>query len=261
MSTHVSCEIRVYKEGFWLCIVFFSSCNLLYSIRSINSSSSNRQRSSSVCSSRHSSRRRLLVPVRHSSCRCLLIPAPVMSTFAHPSTRQVDVCSSLPCSPWPIPLHLPRSRSRSRFRFEPSEYLRTSCPRPPPLHYQSQEGFGCLDFHRGSFDALVLQGVGSKSYFMSEVSTSTYVTCMSMSRSMSMRMSMSMSMSTHVYKEGLLLCCLFFFLSPHATSKLLSYLYNWLSCYPWRPLNTHGRLRMRQFLCCGEHARQPCSLP
>ena len=39
MSTHVSCEDRVYKEDFLLRIVFFfffSSCNLVYSIRNIN---------------------------------------------------------------------------------------------------------------------------------------------------------------------------------------------------------------------------------
>ena len=38
MSTYVSCENCVYKEGCLPCFVFFffSSCNLLYSTRNIN---------------------------------------------------------------------------------------------------------------------------------------------------------------------------------------------------------------------------------
>jgi len=52
MSTYVSCENCVYKESYLPCFVFFfSSCNLLYSIRNINLASVSSVSSDSFVSS------------------------------------------------------------------------------------------------------------------------------------------------------------------------------------------------------------------
>jgi hypothetical protein len=102
MSTHVSCEDCVYKEDFLLRIVFFfSSCNLLYSIRnsnldsvsSVSSDSSNRRRSSSAVrlSIRHV-RLTLSVSVDTSVRRCpFLLPFPLETSVDVPVPVPVPV--------------------------------------------------------------------------------------------------------------------------------------------------------------------------
>ena len=81
--------------------------------------------------------------------------------------------------------------------------------------------------------------IGSGFCCMREVSTSTYVTCMSMSMSMSMSthvscVSMSVSMSTHVNEEGFLLCVVSS--SPFLTHATSGYL-TCITSYPVKTTN------------------------
>jgi len=176
-----SCENCVYKEGCLPCfVIFFSSCNLLYSIRntnlvsvssvsSVSTVSPYRQHSSSaarLCPTRPSDAVRLSVQhfcltlsvlVRH-VCPTLCISRSDTSVRRSPSpfpTRPSDVVSSCPirpsdaiglCLPFEFPFPFPfpfASCSRSHSHSIPIPF-----PVPPPPRFRSHS---CLH-HQNSLE-------------------------------------------------------------------------------------------------------------